>query len=326
MLKMVNPPSKPLEVSLTTSTTINSFFYHHHYTSLLFFLILYSTMTYLFFMTPNEQNYLKLKQRFSPQFQFTTEYGNENPLEVRIEDENGNVRQKKVKRIHGNGIEGTIEFIDENEPSITFENENGNEEHCENGNEIQFRNEIENENELENELGFENENEFENENQNGNENELQQCIKIANKFKNELQKTNGNEPATTFGIELAVQLQKQDQEQVEFITLGLVDSIYDKNKVFSEYCVESVTIKHSFYELKLNKKVFEEILLLNSSEEFYNYCNNTIINFLTNKGLYPQENKPTTDETEEQPVQQKTIYKRIKENNTLKQIINKLKQ
>lgn len=82
-----------------------------------------------------------------PQFTIETVFGKEQPFEMKFIDENGNEKVRRIEKIIGNGIEKRIIFVDENE--------NGNEEHCGNGNGIQFGNGIENENEL----GIGNENE-----------------------------------------------------------------------------------------------------------------------------------------------------------------------
>lgn len=66
-----------------------------------------------------------------PQFTIEIDYGNEQPLEMKFIDENGNEKVRRIEKIIGNGIENRIIFVDENE--------NGNEEHCGNGNGNELR-------------------------------------------------------------------------------------------------------------------------------------------------------------------------------------------
>lgn len=70
-----------------------------------------------------------------PQFTIEIDYGNEQPLEMKFIDENGNEKVRRIERTIWNGIERRIIFVDENGNGNENQNGNGN------GNELGIENE-----------------------------------------------------------------------------------------------------------------------------------------------------------------------------------------
>ena len=95
-------------------------------------------------LTPREVEEMEREFPFGnenePLYTIEIDYGNEQPLEMKFLDENGNEKVRKIEKMIGNGIENRIIFVDENEN----ENENTI------GNELRNETKNENENELKN--------------------------------------------------------------------------------------------------------------------------------------------------------------------------------